>query len=76
MSAGKGRVIELRAVEFPSAHEAIQHAYADGRGNAIHLGGKNLVVSEADAERLAAAGVYFAYLFDYRGRILTVPVNG
>jgi hypothetical protein len=76
MSAGKSRTIRLRAVEFPSAHEAIQYSEADGRGTAIHLGGKNLVVAEADAERLAAAGVYFAYLFDHRGRVVTVPVNG
>ena len=68
-------VITFRAIEFPSAHEAIQHTAVDGRGEAIRLGGTNLVVSEADADRLAAAGVAFAYLCDCDGQMLTVPVN-
>jgi hypothetical protein len=67
--------IEFEAVEFPSAHEAIQHGFASRHGEAILLGGKNLVVSQEDADRLAAAGVSFAYLCDDAGRIVTVPVN-
>lgn len=66
--------IKIEAVEFPGAHEAIQHSEAAG-GTAIRLNGKNLVVREADADRLAAAGVYFAYLCDHHGQIITVPVN-
>jgi hypothetical protein len=68
--------IEFEAIPFPSAHEAIRHSFASGRGEAILLGGQNLVVSRQDAERLAAAGVSFAYLCDDAGRIVTVPVNG
>ena len=69
-------VITFRAIEFPNAHAAIQHAEADGRGEAILREGQNLVVSEADADRLGAAGVSFAYLCDRDGQVLTVPVNG
>ena len=68
-------VITFRSIEFPSAHEAIQHTEVDGRGEAIRLNGQNLVVSPADADRLAAGGVAFAYLCDRNGQILTVPVN-
>ena len=67
--------ITFEAVEFPSAHEAIQHSFASRQGEAILLGGKNLVVSQQDADRLAAAGVCFAYLCDDAGRIVTVPVH-
>ncbi len=67
--------IEFEAVEFPSAHEAIQYSFAAGQGEAILLRGKNLVVSHRDAGRLAAAGVSFAYLCDDGGRIMTAPVN-
>jgi hypothetical protein len=69
-------VIEFEAVAFPSAPEAIRHSYAAGRSEAILLDGQNLVVSRQDAERMAAAGVAFAYLCDDAGQIVTVPVNG
>ena len=69
-------VIRFRAIAFPNAPAANQHAEADGRGEAIRREGQNLVVSEADAERLAAAGVSFAYRCDRDGQVLTVPVNG
>ena len=68
--------IEFEAIPFPSAPEAIRHSYAAGRSEAILLGGQNLVVSRQDTQRLAAAGVAFAYLCDDAGRIVTVPVNG
>jgi hypothetical protein len=67
--------IEFSAIEFPSAHEAIQHSFASGQGEAILLGGENLVVSQEEADRLAAAGVSFAYLCDDAGQIVTIPVN-
>jgi hypothetical protein len=70
------QTIDLRCLEFATAHEAIQHTEADPEGVAILLNGKNLVVLPKDADRLAAAGVYFAYLCDHHGRIVTVPVNG
>ncbi|MCZ2098815.1 MAG: hypothetical protein LC121_21640 [Anaerolineae bacterium] len=73
--------IEFRAIEFPTAGEAIQHTYADPRdGVAVLLDGKHYVMQKSEAERLAAAGVEFAYLFDHdlpdgRNIIMTVPVN-
>jgi hypothetical protein len=41
----------------------------------IRLDGKTLVVRQQDADRLAAAGVAFAYLGNRESRIVTVPVN-
>lgn len=73
--------IEFTAIEFDNADQAIQHTYADPRdGVAVTLGGKHYVMQKAEAERLAAAGVEFAYLFDHdlpdgRNIIMTVPVN-
>ncbi len=72
--------IEFKAIEFKTAGEAIQWTEADGRGKAVRLDGKNYVMEEAEADRLAAAGVEFAYLCDHEMpdgtfRIVTVPVN-
>ncbi len=72
--------IELKAIEFPTAHEAIQWTYASGEGEAITLRGKRYVAARAEIDRLAAAGVAFAYLCDHEmtdgtHRIITVPVN-
>jgi hypothetical protein len=63
------------ALVFTTARAAITHAQASG-GAAIRLEGDNLVVRPQDADQLAAAGVYFAYLCDHHGQIMTVPVNG
>jgi hypothetical protein len=72
--------IEFKAIEFETAGEAIQWTDADGRGEAVRLDGKNYVIEQAEADRLAAAGVEFAYLHDHEmpdgeHRIVTVPVN-
>ena len=73
--------IEFHAIEFGSADEAIQHYYASGYGDrVISLGGKYYVTRKAEAERLAAAGVEFAYWLlhdmpDGTERVVTVPVN-
>ena len=73
--------IEFQAIGFDHADEAIQHTYADPRaGVAVLLGGKHYVMQKTEAERLAAAGVELAYLFDHdlpdgRNIIMTVPVN-
>jgi len=72
--------IEFKAIEFPTAHEAIQWTYASGKGEAILLGGKHYVAEQIEIDRLAAAGVEFAYLCDHEmpdgtHRIITVPVN-
>lgn len=71
---------ELKAIEFETAHEAIQWTEADGRGIAVQVDGKNLVVEQAEADHLAAAGIEFAYLCDHEmpngeHRIVTIPVN-
>jgi hypothetical protein len=70
----------FRAIEFKSADEAIQHANASGRGEAILLGGRHYVMEQAEIDRLAAAGVGFAHLIvhempDGTERVMTVPVN-
>ena len=72
--------IEFRAIEFETAHEAIQWTEADGRGVAVMVDGKNFVVGRAEADCLAGAGVELAYLCDHEmpegeHRIMTVPVN-
>jgi hypothetical protein len=70
-------MIHVRGTEYQTAGAAIR---CRGDGKAILLGGKNLVVAEAEADRLAGAGVEFAYLCEYvmpdgEVRIMTVPVN-
>ena len=71
--------IDIQATEFPSALEALEHA--DGvEGKAIWLAGRYFVVSQEEADRIAAAGISFAYLGDHAMpdgsfRIMTVPVN-
>ncbi len=73
--------ITFEAIEFPTAGEAIQHTYADPRADrAILLEGKHCALAQAEAHRLEAAGVEFAYLCDHQMpdgtfRIITVPVN-
>jgi hypothetical protein len=71
----RGRATAVHGVAFATARLALRHATTTG-GAAIRLGDRTLVVRREDAERLAAAGVYFAYLGEHRGRIVTVPVNG
>ena len=67
--------ITIRATEHPSAHEAIQHLDASGDDHAIAVGDKYLTLKQAEVERIAAAGVEFAYLVDHHGKIMTIPVN-
>ena len=74
------KMIEVRGEEFTSAHDAIQWTEASGGGTAILLDGKNIVCAQSEANRLAAAGVEFAYLIDHEmpdgeQRIMTIPVN-
>jgi len=73
--------IEIHATGcFGSAGDAIQHVNASGHGCAVLIDSEPLVISQHDAERLATAGVEFAYLGDHQMadgtfRIVTVPVN-
>ena len=75
------RTITIKAAEFDSANEAFQHFYASGQGDVvISVDRRYLVTTQAEADRLAAAGVEFAYLNlhempDGSERILSVPVN-
>lgn len=73
-------IVQVHGIEFENASEALQHAEASGRGQAILVGGKHLVVEEAEANRLAEMGVPFAHVCDHQlpdgtFRIVTVPVN-
>ncbi len=73
------RTIQVHGIEFPNASEALQHYYAGG-GEVILLAGRYFVVQKAEAERLAADGVEFAYVHEHElsdgsFRIVTVPVN-
>lgn len=72
--------IEVTGIEFDSAGEALQHIHAGGRGVAISIGGKVLVVEQAQADRIAQRRIGFAYLVerkepDGRWRTMTIPVN-
>ena len=71
--------IHFHAIEFDTAGDAIQHTEAAG-GEAILLDGRNFVMTQDEATRIAAAGVEFAYLVqhempDGEYRIMTIPVN-
>jgi hypothetical protein len=72
--------IAIQAIECESKCDALQWADASGQGEAVMLDGTPMVISQADLDRLAAAGVEFAYLCNHEMpdgsfRILTVPVN-
>ena len=72
--------IEINAIEFETAGDAIQWTNASGRGVAILANARHLVVEQKEADRLAAAGAEFAYLVDHEmpdgsDRIMTIPVN-
>jgi hypothetical protein len=69
--------IQFKAIEFASASEALQHTEVEG-GEAILLGRRYFVVSEAEAVRMAQADVEFAYLYEHDSedgvcRIMTIP---
>ena len=67
--------VTIPATEHPSAHEALQHLEVSGDDHAILIGGKYLTAKTPDVEKIAAAGIEFAYLVDHQGKIMTVPVN-
>ena len=67
--------ITIRGTRHRSAHEAIQHLSVSGDDHAISVGGMYLSVKKAEAERLEASGIPFAYQFARDGQIMTVPVN-
>jgi hypothetical protein len=73
--------ITIRGTHHQSAHEAIQHLSVSGDDHAILIqadegrGVRYLTLTRAEAERLEASGIPFAYLFDRDGQIVTVPVG-
>jgi hypothetical protein len=72
--------IQIKGIEYANADEALQHLNASGRGVAISIGGKVLVVEQAEADRIAERRIEFAYLVDHEmpdgsWRIMTIPVN-
>jgi len=72
--------ITIQAIECESMSDALQWADASGQGEAVLLDGEPMVVPQTDLDRLAEAGVGFAYLFNHEMpdgsyRIVTVPVN-
>ena len=66
---------QIEGIEFDTANEAIQYTHAAGYGTAVRIDGKNLVIRQDDADRMAGAGVEFAYLCDHEGRIVHIPRN-
>lgn len=69
------RHITIQATEHPSAHEALQHLSVSGDDHAIAVDDKYLTLKQAEVDKIAAAGVEFAYLIDHHGKIMTIPVN-
>jgi hypothetical protein len=77
------REITIRATEHRSAAEALQYLAASGDERGILIGAdggrrvKYLTLTQAEAERLEAAGIEFAYLSYHEptGRIVTIPIN-
>jgi hypothetical protein len=72
--------IEIKGIGFDRVGDAMQHWYASGAESVMSIGGTYVVTSKAEAERVAAMGVAFAYVFDHpmpdgTYRTVTVPVN-
>ena len=67
--------VTIQATEHRNAHEAIQHLDVSGDDHAILLDGKYLTAKRAEVEKIAAAGVEFAYLVDHHGKIMTIPAG-
>ncbi len=67
--------ITIRATKHCTADEAIQHLDVSGDDHAILVGDKYLTLKQDEAEKIAAAGIEFAYLIDHHGQIMTIPVN-
>ena len=67
--------ITIRGTRHRSRHEAIQHLSVSGDDHAVSVGEMYLTITKAEAERLEASGIPFAYLVDHHGKIMTIPVN-
>ncbi len=58
------QTITFKAIEFDTAFEALQHTEAAG-GEAVLLDGRNFVMTQAETDRIAAAGFEFAHLVQH-----------
>ncbi|HBO44120.1 MAG TPA: hypothetical protein DD670_09350 [Planctomycetaceae bacterium] len=67
--------VTIRGTRHASAQEAIAQVSVSRDNHAIVVGGTYLSVAKAEAERLEASGIPFAYLCVRDGRIVTVPVH-
>ena len=70
--------ITFHAREFRTVHEALQ--WADAGGGVPILLDRPMVATQDDVDRLAAAGVAFAFLIDHElpdgaRRIMTIPTG-
>jgi hypothetical protein len=68
------KTMQIKAVKCTTASNAIQFADASGK-SAIMLDSGYFAASQAECDRVAQAGVSFAYLADHEGQIMTVPIN-
>ncbi len=75
VTAGRRRATAADGPGFATAAEAIRYA-REHRPVALTVDGRHRVVTQAEAERLEAAGTEFACLTEVDGRVVTVPVNG
>jgi hypothetical protein len=68
--------IQIKGTEFKTPADAIQHASDNEDGFvAIQVGGRYFSLRQAEAHRIEAMRVGFAYLNDQNGVLVTVPVN-
>jgi hypothetical protein len=71
------KTMQIKAVACDSACDAIQWADASGQGEAVLMEGGHFVVPQSECNRMAVAGVEFAYVHysEAHDRIMTVPIN-
>ena len=69
------RPVIITATEHATARSAVHDATRSTGYRAITLEGKWYTTPKADADRLEAAGVSFAFVGVHNGRWCTVPVN-
>jgi hypothetical protein len=75
--------LRIKGIECHDINDAMDRIDLDDpaeRRRVISIGNKLLVVQPAEADRIAALGLEFAYLFDHvmpdgTHQILSVPVN-
>ena len=67
--------IYIWATGHANASDALQHLDVSGDDHAILVHGKCLTLKQAELDRIAAAGIEFAYLVEHNGKIMTIPVN-